>query len=303
MGTLLWKTLNNHVHLRARSLLGRHPQCDIRVDVPMVSGEHVRLNWTGNGWELRDLGSRNGTYVAGRRLEAGERVVLDVGTTFSLTRRAAEFELVDASAPGAMVIEESTGKTFFSEGGVLALPNAENPLVSILNTSDGEWLIECGDVYRRAVNHEILDIDGTKYRLELPLGESETIESIANAMQLESIGLRLAVTPDEEKVEVTVFVAGQPKRLPERHFHYLLVTLARAWIADEGASHSMRGWVDRDELCSGLGIDEMKLNVEIYRCRKQLAALGIQGAAGLIERRSGTHQVRIGVSNVKVEKL
>jgi hypothetical protein len=43
--------------------------------------------------------------------------------------------------------------------------------------------------------------------------------------------------------------------------------------------------------------------VEIYRARKQLAALGIQGAAGLVERRPGTREIRIGVFDVEVVKL
>jgi hypothetical protein len=102
---------------------------------------------------------------------------------------------------------------------------------------------------------------------------------------------------------VTVLISGHAKRLPERRYHYLLVTLARAWIEEEGVTHSMRGWVDRDELCRGLDMDVMKLGVEIYRARKQLAALGVQGAAGLIERRLGTHEIRIGIPNVQVIQL
>jgi hypothetical protein len=47
-------------------------------------------------------------------------------------------------------------------------------------------------------------------------------------------------------------------------------------------------------------MDVMKLNVEIYRLRKQFAEMGIQGAAGLIERRPGTYEVRIGVPDVEV---
>jgi hypothetical protein len=115
--------------------------------------------------------------------------------------------------------------------------------------------------------------------------------------------LRLAVTPDEEQVEATVFVGGQIKRLSPRRYHYLLATLARAWLADEGVPLSVRGFVDRDELCKRLEMDVNKLNVEIYRARKQLAAIGIAGAAGLIERRPGTLELRIGIHNIEVVKL
>ena len=35
----------------------------------------------------------------------------------------------------------------------------------------------------------------------------------------------------------------------------------------------MRGWIDRDQLCQKLDMDIGKLNVEIYRARKQLSAV------------------------------
>ena len=289
--------------MRPQVLLGRHAQCDIRVDAANVSGQHARLQWVEEGWEVRDLGSRNGTFVDGRRLERGGRMSVDRGAMISLTRHAAEFELVDSSAPGAVAVDLQSGASSFSEGGLLALPHDQNPLVTIYANSEGEWLVEGGDAPRIVVDGEILDIERAKYRLELPNLEAETQQSGMGVSTLESIALRLAVTPDEEQVEVTVIVAGHAKRLPERRYHYLLVTLARAWLEEEAVTHSMRGWVDRDELCRGLGMDVMKLGVEIYRARKQLAELGIHGAAGLIERRTGTCEIRIGVPNVQVIKL
>ncbi len=303
MGGLFWKNSNKHVSMRSHALLGRFPQCDIRIDSPKVSGHHARLHWVGDGWEIRDLGSRNGTYVDGRRLEPGGRLSIDTGALIMLGRHVAEFELVDASSPGAVAIDQQTHVAYFAERGLLALPGAQNPLVTIFMNSEGEWLVESNELSRVVVDGEILELNGTRYRLELPNLEAGTLQSGMGAPTLESIALSLAVTPDEEQVEVTVLIGGHAKRLPERRYHYLLVTLARAWIAEEGITPSMRGWVDREEICRGLEMDAMKLGVEIYRARKQFAELGIQGAAGLIERRTGTCEIRIGVPNVKVVRL
>lgn len=303
MGTLFWKTSNKHVPLRTHALLGRHAKCDICIDAPKVSGEHASLHWTNDAWELRDLGSRNGTFIEGRRLKPGDRVVLETGQSFSLSRQSAEFELVDASGPGAVAINLHTNTPLLSEEGLLALPDDQHPLVTVFVSSDGEWMIENADTLRPAIANEILDIDGNKYRLELPILENETLQSGIGPPRLDSIAIRFAVTPDEEHVETTVIIAGHAKRLRERTFHYLLVTLARAWLADEGAPNSMRGWVNRDELCRGLEMDAMILCTEIYRARKQFAALGIQGAAGLIHRRASPYELRIGVPNVEVVKL
>ncbi|MDH6547722.1 FHA domain-containing protein [Streptomyces sp. SAI-041] len=54
----------------ARSVLGRDPGCDIRIDDPYVSGRHALLSRSGATVVLEDLGSANGTSVNDRRLAA-----------------------------------------------------------------------------------------------------------------------------------------------------------------------------------------------------------------------------------------
>jgi pSer/pThr/pTyr-binding forkhead associated (FHA) protein len=46
---------------------GRDPGAnDLVIDDPRVSARHARVEWTGRGWSLRDLDSKNGTFVAGQ---------------------------------------------------------------------------------------------------------------------------------------------------------------------------------------------------------------------------------------------
>lgn len=56
--------------------VGSSPDCDVVLTVPSVSGRHCRLSSEGDAAFLEDLGSRNGTYVNGTRLEASARVVV-----------------------------------------------------------------------------------------------------------------------------------------------------------------------------------------------------------------------------------
>lgn len=300
MATLHWKSKNERIPLRARSLFGRHPDCHVVVDHQKVSAEHAGLLWTSGGWELKDLASRNGTYVEGRRLAAGERVVLVRGTTFSLSRSAAIFELVDASPPEAMAIQKETGKAYIADRGILVLPNEYKAQVTLYSTSDGVWFIEKDSQVRPAVDHEAVVVGGATYVLEIPVRQDETLPSGQGVVPIESIALYFAVTPDEEQVEVTVHMTGEAKRLEAREYHYMLATLARARIADADAPVSLRGWLDRDDLCRRLNIDLGRLNVDIYRARKQLASVGVHGAARLVERRPGTHEIRLGVSELHV---
>jgi pSer/pThr/pTyr-binding forkhead associated (FHA) protein len=50
-------------------LIGRHPECDIRLDSPKVSRRHCCLALAYDRVMLRDLGSRNGIRVNGRVVE------------------------------------------------------------------------------------------------------------------------------------------------------------------------------------------------------------------------------------------
>jgi pSer/pThr/pTyr-binding forkhead associated (FHA) protein len=47
----------------SEALIGRSTMCTLQIDAADVSKEHASLRWVGDGWELRDLGSRNGTFV------------------------------------------------------------------------------------------------------------------------------------------------------------------------------------------------------------------------------------------------
>ena len=108
---------------------------------------------------------------------------------------------------------------------------------------------------------------------------------------------------DEERVDVTVVCPDREIELPPRSHHYLLVTLARVRLAAAEAPPTERGWLTRDALCRMLATDELRLNVEVCRARKQFSALGIQGAASIVDRRMGTGRIRLGVERVDVCRM
>ncbi|MGY1709835.1 ATP-binding cassette domain-containing protein [Geodermatophilus sp. SYSU D00758] len=54
-------------------VIGRSPDCDVRVDDPRVSARHARVEpLPGGAWRVLDLGSRNGTFRHGERFESLE---------------------------------------------------------------------------------------------------------------------------------------------------------------------------------------------------------------------------------------
>jgi two-component system, NtrC family, response regulator HydG len=62
-------------------LVGQSAACDVRLGDPQVSRRHLAIDFTNKGLRLRDLGSTNGTFVAG--MEVGE-VYLAGGETIRL---------------------------------------------------------------------------------------------------------------------------------------------------------------------------------------------------------------------------
>ena len=85
-------------------ILGRDPQSDIVVGHHSISRRHLRL-WrddAGN-WNLQDLGSKNGTRVGGRPLDAAR--ALAAGSWFAAGDVYLRFELIDAPAERAQRAE------------------------------------------------------------------------------------------------------------------------------------------------------------------------------------------------------
>ena len=53
------------------TVIGRAPECTIPVTVDEISRRHVQLKPTADGLAVEDLGSANGTYVNGQRMQTG----------------------------------------------------------------------------------------------------------------------------------------------------------------------------------------------------------------------------------------
>jgi DNA-binding winged helix-turn-helix (wHTH) protein len=84
--------------------LGRDEDVAVRIDAPGVSRHHARIAVVGDEATLEDLGSKNGTYLRGRRVE-GPTPLRD-GDAFRLGRQA----LVFRSAPrAASTLTETRG--------------------------------------------------------------------------------------------------------------------------------------------------------------------------------------------------
>lgn len=55
-------------------VIGRRSDCQIFVPDMRVSRQHARLWKTGESWEIEDLGSNNGTFVNGIKVQAATQI-------------------------------------------------------------------------------------------------------------------------------------------------------------------------------------------------------------------------------------
>lgn len=54
---------------RSVLLVGRHPECDVRINLSSISRRHCCLAQVDDSMIVRDLGSRHGVWVNGRRVD------------------------------------------------------------------------------------------------------------------------------------------------------------------------------------------------------------------------------------------
>ncbi len=97
---LSWETANgvNYFHLKPGELvvLGRGDENTVVVDSQQVSRKHASIEWNGENFVIRDLGSSNGTFVNGRRVQSIARILRD-RDTIALASFAMIFEVSEES--------------------------------------------------------------------------------------------------------------------------------------------------------------------------------------------------------------
>jgi pSer/pThr/pTyr-binding forkhead associated (FHA) protein len=73
------------------AVIGRAPECELRLDDTYISQQHARLFGRNGAWYVEDLGSTNGTFVNEQKLAAPAMVQpgdkIRVGTTVLELRR------------------------------------------------------------------------------------------------------------------------------------------------------------------------------------------------------------------------
>lgn len=161
MGVLQATTGDQYVLLPETSI-GRAKKNDLPLPGKDVSTQQAAFRWTGEHWQVEDLGSKNGTMVDGRVLSQGQRAALTQGSTLVFAEEQV-WTLIDGGAPQfPMAVPLAGGSPIQADAGVLALPGEGFDEVHITRLGDAVMLAD------NALEHEeVVVAGGRSFRILL----------------------------------------------------------------------------------------------------------------------------------------
>jgi hypothetical protein len=269
-----------------------------------VSAQHAVIRWNGRRWELLDRGSRNGTRLNGKLVEARRPYELGPGAIVAFGHEDERWSLHDDGPPEAMLVALDSGEVLSGAGGVIGIPSKAQVECTAYVGAQGVWQLERPDGTVAAIEDGEVFVHATRsYRFCCPSAVSGTRSSVPPSSD-DGAQLHFRVSNDEESVELSIEYPSHRVSLGSRSHNYLLLTLAEARLrdSDSGVRETACGWVDKEDLAGDLRMSPPQIDGEIFRIRGHFGKLGLPEVATIIERRPGTRQLRIGLKRLRIER-
>ncbi|MBK9263092.1 MAG: sigma 54-interacting transcriptional regulator [Polyangiaceae bacterium] len=158
-------TASYHVDL-APVVIGTRPSCDIVLNDPHVSSEHCEIRVTEQGVLLRDLGSKNGSWIGTTRViecVLTEHAVVRIGTTTLKIQHLGprELPLSPTASFGNAVGQSLMMRAMFAQ--LATASNAELPILLVGEAGSGRSLLAQA-IADRAAKPPTLMVDCRKLR-------------------------------------------------------------------------------------------------------------------------------------------
>lgn len=290
--------------IEAENFIGRSQQCALHLPHHYVSGQHALLRWSGRAWELRDLGSRNGTWLNRARVAVQASSVVSKGDVIAFGNPAETWTMTSAAPPQPMVVNVVTGEQLVAVDNMLGVPSDEAPQATLLKAANGCWCIDLEEDALSVVDNGcVFQVSGQTWRFSCPEAVAATVSAEAQHIP-QPVLLHFLVSRDEEYVELRLEFGDRVVHLGNRSQNHLLLTLARARLRDvaSGLPVTSCGWVYKEDLVS-IAETPQRVDNDVFRIRKHFAQHAVYTAASVIERRTRTRQLRIGLGSLKITTL
>lgn len=303
MATILRESTGEEIQLGAWHTIGRSRSCDLCLDAREVSKQHALIAWNGIQWTLRDLHSKNGTWFNDASLSPGRDIPLKPNASFAFGSQADRWRVVDLKAPVARAVSLVDQTERVADNNLIPLPSQDEPEVVLFKSKNGTWTVEWPDGQREPIqDHQTITVGEVPWVVHLPEPVDETWQGSSQPTPA-SISVRFRVSQDQESLQVSFLHNNVETILSPRVHLQVLYVLAQARLKDQdnpSLPEKEHGWLYRDQLANSLKIYDNRLYVYVYRAREQFAKEGVLDATEIIERRSDTHQVRLGVSRIEI---
>lgn len=220
--TLAFETPPRALEFRSAPVrLGRDPAGEVVVpsageDARVVSGRHAELRYGDGGWRLVDVGSRNGTFLNGRRVE-GEMVVKQ-GDEISLGQRGPRITVAstaEAAALEATLVEQVA----FDPSAASPPPLPPTPRPPEARTYGVTLILSATGQRFEATGARIRIGRGSECEVQAAAGDDNTVSRVhaeltvgpSGGLSLRDVGSRNGTFLNDEAIKVPV-----PIRLGDR---------------------------------------------------------------------------------------
>jgi hypothetical protein len=185
------------------------------------------------------------------------------------------------------------------------LPSDDDPRLTVCLGLRG-WSIEDGSQVRLLVDQETIEFGRERWQVELPPVTDDIAETGTQREQplidVRELALELHVTADREDISAVATVDGRAFQMPNRSHHELLLLLVEARLSaqTQGLPEADAGWMTLDEATRSAAVGINKLNLDIFRLRREFEGLGLRDPRQLVERREARREIRVGTGKLLV---
>ena len=188
-------------------VLGASPSADVFIDNPFVSRLHAQIVQDGGGFRIRDLDSRNGTFVngtrvtsAGQLLQVGDRIELAQGQVLLRFQARSATRVLPTAQPAAQsdLVVDARSREVWVQGSKLVPPlsRKEFDVLAVLSQRKGE-----------ACSKDEIAVAGWPERDLGDIGDQE-IEQVIRRV-------RVRIEPDRSSPRYVVTVRGYGYKLSD----------------------------------------------------------------------------------------
>ena len=273
---------NSHYHLSENHFVGRSIHSTTRLSNKEISKNHAVIEWQQTQWMLRDI-SKNGTWINGSKLMNNKRYPLCVGDRIHFDgNKKIIFQVENLDPPENKLIpcnNSNKDSIPIILDNYSLLPSDEKPEIAIYFEPNNQcWyqlsLLELEqEAPKQIFDNDILRIDNKDWQLKLFNNEALTQDTRFLSIVQKQIKYIFKLSQDEETTEIEIATPNEKINLNSLTHHYLTLTLARYRAADaaKGLDKASQGWIYVDQLAKDLGINNIHLNIQIHRARKQFS--------------------------------